>query len=104
MVRKASEIDQIIQVLEAPMGNVSKIQQNRHRYWLLKYLEQKIGEKEEAIALTKRKNGYQVLLTRYMIECILPLPSGTKLKPEDLIQVTLQHVNARKDKLSVFMS
>ena len=37
------------------------------------------------------------------MECELPLSSGIDLKPEDLIQVTLQHANARKDVLSVFM-
>jgi exoribonuclease-2 len=38
-----------------------------------------------------------------MIECDLPLSSGIDLKPEDLIQITIQHVNARKNVLSVFM-
>ena len=45
------EIDNIIQMLEAPMSCVSKLQFNRHRYWLLKYLEKRIGQKEEAIVL-----------------------------------------------------
>ena len=54
------EIDNIIQMLAQPMSCVSKLQFNRHRYWLL--------------------------------------------KPEDLIQITIQHVDARKNVLSVFMS
>jgi exoribonuclease-2 len=39
-----------------------------------------------------------------MLECDLPMSSGLNLKPEDLIQVTIQHVDARKEVLSVFMS
>ena len=39
----------------------------------------------------------------YMIECELPLSTGFNLKPEDLVRVKIQHVNARKDVLSVFM-
>jgi exoribonuclease-2 len=42
-------------------------------------------------------------MKEYMIECELPVSSGIDLKPEDLIQIRLQHVNARKDVLSVFM-
>jgi exoribonuclease-2 len=38
-----------------------------------------------------------------MIECPLPQSSGIDLKPEDLVQVTIQHVNARNNTLSVFM-
>ena len=98
------EIDNIIQMLEQPMSCVSKLQFNRHRYWLLKYLEKRIGQKEEAIVLYKKRNNFQILLSKYMIECDLPLSSGIDLKPEDLIQITIQHVDARKNVLSVFMS
>jgi len=97
------EINNIIQALEQPMSHVAKIQFNRNRYWLLKYLEKQIGQKEEAIVLYKKRTNYQILLTEYMIECELPLSIGIELKPEDLIQVTIQHANARKDVLSVFM-
>jgi exoribonuclease-2 len=97
------EIDNMIQILEEPMSHVTKVQYNRNRYWLLKYLEKHIGQKEEAIVLYKKRNNYQILLNEYLIECELPLSSGISLKPEDLIQVTIQHVNARKDVVSVFM-
>jgi exoribonuclease II len=97
------EINDVIQILEQPMSQVARIQYRRHRYWLLKYLEKQIGQKEEAIVLYKRRNNYQIILTEYMIECELPLSIGIELKPEDLIQVTIQHANARKDVLSVFM-
>jgi exoribonuclease-2 len=69
----------------------------------LKYLENHIGDKGEAIVLYKKRNSYQILLPEYMVECELPLSSGFELKPEDYIQVTIQHVSARKDILSVFM-
>jgi exoribonuclease-2 len=88
-------------MLQLPMSNVGRIQSGRQRYWLLKFLEQHVGRKEEAIVLVKRRNIYQILLTEYMIECDLPLSSGLELKPEDLIQVTIQNVNARKELLQV---
>ena len=96
------EIKNTIQTLGTPISNVSRIQYTRHRYWLLKYLESRIGRKEEAIVLNKQRNNYQILLKEYMIECNLPLSSDIDLKPEDLIQVTIQYVNARKDALSVY--
>jgi exoribonuclease-2 len=99
----AEEIDHMIQILELPMSHVMKLQQRRHRYWLLKYLEKRIGQKEEAIVLYKKRSTYQILISEYMIEQDLPASSGINLHPEDLIQVTIQHVNARKDVLSVFM-
>lgn len=99
----AQEIETLIEQLARPMADVGRIQYRRNRYWLLKHLEARIGEKEEAIVLQRRRNAYLVLLKAYMIECTLPQSSGIQLKPEDLVQVTIQHVNARSNMLSVFM-
>jgi exoribonuclease II len=97
------EIQRIISGLEQPMGTVGRLQFRRNRYWLLKYLEGRVGRKEEAIVIMKRRNSYIVLLTGYMIESALPLSMGIDLKPETLVQVTIQHVNARKDVLTVYL-
>ncbi|MGD8344897.1 MAG: ribonuclease catalytic domain-containing protein, partial [Desulfobacterales bacterium] len=86
---RTDQIEDIIKSLELPMSFVGRLQYTRHRYWLLKYLENKIGQKEEAIVLHKARRKYQILLTQYMLECDLPITSGIELKPEDLIQVTI---------------
>ncbi len=96
------EIDDLIQVLEPQLGKVAKIQQARQRYWLLKYLETRIGAKEEAVVLDKYAHDYSVLLPDYLLECRMPRSSGTNFKPNDLIQVTIQHVNARSNIISIF--
>jgi exoribonuclease-2 len=95
------QIKDIIKSLELPMSLVGRFQYTRHRYWLLKYLEDQVGQKEEAIVLHKARRKYQILLTRYMLECDLALTSGIDLKPEDLIQVTIQRVSARQDIIQV---
>lgn len=99
-----SEVDAMIRELERPMSQVSRLQQQRLRYWVLKHLETRVGEKLEALVLVKRRKSYQVLLPDFMIECDLPLSAGLRLKPQDLIQVTLQRVDARKDVIAVFAS
>jgi exoribonuclease-2 len=96
------EIEAVIRDLEQPMGIVARLQMARHRYWLLKYLEGRVGEREEAIVLGRRRNAWQVLLTNYMLECDLP-PGGMELRPENLVQVIIQQANARRDVLTVFL-
>jgi exoribonuclease-2 len=97
-----TQITAIIHELERPMSAVGQVQFRRQRYWLLKHLEKRTGSRTEALVLVKRRNSYQVLLKEYLLEANLPLPPGATLKPEDLIQVTIQHVNARKEALAVF--
>jgi exoribonuclease II len=96
------QIDYCIASSEEPLADVGRIQFRRQRYWLLKFLQTRIGQKEEALVLFKRREGYVVLLTNYMLECPLSGAEGITLRPEDLIQVTLQHVNARNDVISVY--
>lgn len=98
------EVDRIIQMLEEPVNAVGRIQYSRQRFWLLKRLESRKGEKEPALVLARRRNGYSVLLTDYMIECDLAVPANISLRPEDLIRVVVQHVDARKDKISVYLN
>jgi exoribonuclease-2 len=97
------EIEAIIRQLELPMSQVSRIQHRRVRYWILKYLEKRVGQKEEAIVLSKRRRSYQILIPDYMIECDIPFTSGLDLKPEDLIQVVIQRASARRNILNVFV-
>ena len=97
------DIKNTIQQLGPPLGNIGRLQTSRNRFWILKYLEKKTGQRFEALTLQKRRNGYQILLPEFMIECILPVPGNMKLKPEDLIHVKIQHVDPRKDIISVFM-
>lgn len=97
----ADQIAEIIKSLELPMNQVGRFQYTRHRYWLLKYLENQVGQKEEAIVLHRGRRKHQILLTQYMLECDLPISGGIELKPEDLIQVTIQRVSARRDIIQV---
>jgi exoribonuclease-2 len=98
------EVDHLLTLLEHPMQAVGKTQFLRNRYWLLNFLEQQVGKRLEAIVLFKRRSSWQILLTDYMLECSLPLSPGLELKPEEVIQVTLQNVNARGNVLTVFKS
>jgi exoribonuclease-2 len=97
------EIRTIIQTMENPMREAFHVQSARHRYWILKILEEQIGQKKEAVVLDKRRDEYIVILTETMLECKLSQSSGTSLKPGDLIQITIQHADAQNDILSIFM-
>ena len=95
------EIMQLYQSLEQTLANVGRTQYMRHRYWLLKYLEAKKGEKTNGIILEKKRDAYFVLMPEFLLECKLSA-RGVKFKPQDIVQLVIQHVDARKDLISVF--
>ncbi|MBW1739564.1 MAG: RNB domain-containing ribonuclease [Deltaproteobacteria bacterium] len=94
----------IIQAVEQPMSYITVLQKERLRYWILRYLERYIGDKEEALVLEKRRHRYVILLTKYMIECSLPLNCGADLKPQDTILVKIERVSARSDTIGVSLA
>lgn len=94
------ELEEILQTVAIPMANASRVQGNRKRYWLIKYLETMKGSVWEALVLDCHRDHYNILIKELMLETRLP-PSGMKLKHGDNIQVTIQHADARKDQLSL---
>lgn len=98
------ELRCIIQAVEQPMSYITVLQRERLRYWILRHLENHIGQKEEAMVLEKRRQRYIVLLTKYMIECSLPLNYGADLKPEDIVLVRLERVSARSDTITLSLA
>lgn len=95
------ELDSMLQVLEIPMANTGRAQFQRRRYWLLKYLEGMKGSAQEAVVLDSRRDFFTILIKEFMLEWRLP-SGGMKHKPGDIIQVTIQHADARRDQLSLF--
>ena len=96
------ELLSIIQHLEIPVANAGKIQFSRRRYWMFKHMESLRGTAHEAIVLDSRRDFYTVILKEFMLDWRIPA-SGLSLKPGDLVQVTIQHVDARRNQLSIFI-
>ncbi len=96
------ELEKILQLVEIPMGNAGRVQFQRRRYWLLKYLESMKGSVCEAVVLDFRRDFYTVMIKDYMLEWKIPA-GNMNLKPGDLVHVTIQHADARRNQLSLFV-
>ena len=95
------EIEKMLQFLKEPLANAALAQTRRNQYWLLKYLEKHVGAKEEAIVLENRRDKTVILLTSWLLECKLQAASHWNIKPQDLVRVTIAHVDARREVISV---
>ncbi len=96
-----AELENILQTISVTIANAGRIQGARKRYWIIKYLESKKGSAYEALVLDCYRDHYNVLVKEFMLETKLP-PSGIKLAHGDIIQVTIQHADARRGQLSLF--
>jgi len=96
------ELETILQTISPSIANAGRLQASRKRYWITKLLESKKGTAYEALVLDCHRDHYNVLVKEFMLEAKLP-PSGIRLKNGDIVQVTVQHADARRDQLSLFV-
>jgi exoribonuclease-2 len=96
------ELDRILQEISIAVTNANRIQTSRKRFWIIKYLESVKGQEFEALVLDKHRDYYIVLIKEFMFEARLPA-SGLKFKHGDIVRVTIQHADARRDQLSLFV-
>lgn len=95
------ELEAILQSISLAIVNAGRVQAARKRYWIIKYLESQKGNSYETLVLDCHRDHYTVLIKEFMLEANLP-PSGIKLKHGDILHVTIQHADARRDQLSLF--
>ena len=74
-----------------------KIESASNRYWILRYLESRIGAALDAVVLERIGSGCLVELNETRVSGICPGGVGTILEPGDRVQVRIVKISARAD-------
>ncbi len=75
-------------------GRINLVRQQRHRYWLLRYLERHIGRRFSALVTGKGPRRVQFLLPEFLLDADLPPNRGMGVRPGDKIMVKLAKASA----------
>lgn len=97
----ADTLSRIAIALEETQKSTNLIRQNRTRYWLLKYLQNRMGEKMEALILESLPRKYRLLLIEYLLEVEAPLEKGFELSPGDRTYIKIVKIDTREDIIRV---
>lgn len=81
-------------VITRTITAANAVKQQRHRYWLLKYLEARRGSSMPALVLESTPRRVFLLLTDILMDIDLPAPSGPMPEPGITVQVTVAKVDA----------
>jgi len=77
------------------------IKQQQHRFWILRYLEQKIGEKINALVINRGPKRINLLLVDCLLDIDLPPNPTFPVDPGDTVRVNIARVNALDNVLRV---
>lgn len=81
-------------VLTRTLNEANSVKQQRHRYWLLKFLEQKKGQNVDALVIDTGPKRVNLILVDIMMDIDLPLPFNQKPSPGAATMVRVEKVSA----------
>lgn len=95
------ELKQLIIDTEINQTKINLVHEQRHKYWLIKYLEGKVGETLPALVLSHLLNRCELLLTDYLLEVSIPSSPADFFSPGTTIEVKLERADAQKEIIRV---
>jgi exoribonuclease II len=90
-----------ISVIVRTLTRANNVKQQRHRYWLLKYLEDRKGHYLDALVIEAGPKRVSLLLTDILLDVDLPTPSGKKPTPDTVVKIKVGKVDALENILQM---
>ena len=97
----ADELAGIAGDINTILARVNQVRRWRHRYWLLKYLEARVGQRLQALIVNKGPKRVNLVLLDCLLDVDLPASQGVTGRPGDVVSLRLARVNALDELLTV---
>ncbi|MFW6147821.1 MAG: RNB domain-containing ribonuclease [Thermodesulfobacteriota bacterium] len=94
-----SRIEEIGLSVQQTLKAIDVMKRNRMRYWILKYLAQRIGERFSALVFQKLRSKYLVILTDLLFIGDLQVPNSREISPGEKITVAVKKSDPHTDVL-----
>jgi exoribonuclease-2 len=98
------ELEQILTIIDPAMRRAGQLKTRRLRYWLLKHLASRVGQRLEALVLESLPHRYRLMLPDILLEFFMASPATVRLSPGDTVLVRLDRVNPREDQIKVSLA
>jgi exoribonuclease II len=100
----SEDLEQILTTIEPAMRRAGQLKTRRLRYWLLKHLSTRVGQRLEALVLESLPHRYRLMFPDILLELFMAAPATVKLSPGDTVLVRLDRVNPREDQIKVALA
>jgi exoribonuclease-2 len=95
------QLEAIIARVGPTLSKVGLVEELTERYWIMRYLEKKVGSTTTAVILDGFPNRYLIHLEEYLLEVDMPATSGKDFVPGDQVLVRVERANARSGVLKI---
>lgn len=80
-------------VITRTLTAANNVKQQRHRYWLLKYLQERKGQMINALVIESGPKRVNMVLTDLLMDVDLPTPAGFKPQPGSMVKLRISKVS-----------
>ncbi len=95
------ECQNFVASINQNLTRAGKVRQQQHRFWILKYLERKAGEKIKALVVNRGPKRINLLLTDCLFDIDLSPNPAFPVDSGDTVRVNITRVNALDNTLRV---
>jgi exoribonuclease-2 len=101
LVLSGEQLGEIITQVGPAISKVGLVEELTEQYWILRYLEKRIGSTTTAVVLDRFPTRYLVHLNEYLLEIDMAATSGLDFVPGDQILVRVEKAHARSGVLKI---
>ncbi|MDO8956205.1 MAG: RNB domain-containing ribonuclease, partial [Deltaproteobacteria bacterium] len=101
LVLSGEQLGEIITQVAPAISKVGLVEELTEQYWILRYLEKRIGSTTTAVVLDRFSTRYLVHLNEYLLEIDMAATSGLDFVPGDQILVRVEKAHARSGVLKI---
>ncbi|THB71298.1 MAG: RNB domain-containing ribonuclease [Desulfobulbaceae bacterium] len=83
-----------VSVITRTLAKVNNVKQQRHRYWLLRYLEDRLNTSIEALVIDSGPKRVNLLIPEILLDIDLPAIRAVRPEPGSIIKVKIAKVDA----------
>ncbi len=100
-VMTQEQLEGIISQVGPILARVGLVEELTEQYWIMRFLEKKIGSTTTAVILDRFPNRYHIHLEEYLLEVDMAAGPGREFVPGDQVLVRIERSNARQGILKI---
>ncbi|CAK8715257.1 Ribonuclease II/R domain-containing protein [Candidatus Electronema halotolerans] len=97
----ADECRKFVGIIQEKLMRANKVRQQRHRYWILRWLEEQVGRALPALVVSSGAQRVSALLLDCLFDVDLPVNPSLRAEPGDGIRVRIAKADALENILRV---
>jgi len=97
----ADECKNFAGIIQQKLTRANMVRQQRHRYWILRYLENMVGKQVSALVVSHGPKRVNLLLLHCLFDINLPPNPAFPVDPGDTVKVRIDRANALENILRV---